>query len=242
MSKTDLVGKFRAFENHDNGPSAEDNIANYLAQYSSDPLSEPELVSQLMKNVAREIDLSKVYRVKRMGKDLDDLFWSFGKIHGLENIAFADSQELKECNGNPVKLQALINKIDGPNKTFASFEELQAEANAAASDYKSRVEAMGLNPSDRKKLLSLPFYLAKRQEAPEPRVGQAEFELFKELTGNSWYDDAKVREDTETKITEFDYEKHLNPELLKDVDTDSDAFKEFIKVLNLFTQTKYEQL
>jgi hypothetical protein len=56
--------------------------------------------AQLGKNV----DLSKTYRVKRLGKDLDDLFWSYGKIHGLENLAFVDSEKLKTTNGNPVKL------------------------------------------------------------------------------------------------------------------------------------------
>jgi hypothetical protein len=35
---------------------------------------------------------------------LDNLFWSFGKIHGLENIAFADDKELEATNGNPVAL------------------------------------------------------------------------------------------------------------------------------------------
>ena len=56
--------------------------------------------AQLGKNV----DLSKMYRVKRLGKDLDDLFWSYGKIHGPENLAFVDSEKLKTTNGNPVKL------------------------------------------------------------------------------------------------------------------------------------------
>jgi hypothetical protein len=32
------------------------------------------------------------------------MFWSFGKIHGLENIAFADPKEVYETKGNPVKI------------------------------------------------------------------------------------------------------------------------------------------
>lgn len=32
------------------------------------------------------------------------MFWSFGKIHGLENIAFADPEEVKATNGNPVSI------------------------------------------------------------------------------------------------------------------------------------------
>jgi hypothetical protein len=54
------------------------------------------------------------------------------------------------------------------------------------------VDKIGLYPSDKKKMLSLPFYMAKRAEMPEPRRGQFAFELFKELTGEDWYDDAFV--------------------------------------------------
>jgi hypothetical protein len=77
---------------------------------------------------------------------------------------------------------------------------------------------MGLNPSDRKKLLALPFYLAKRQQLPEPRRGQKEFELFEELTGKSWYHDKNIEFDQEKKITEFDYENYIPAEILKNLD------------------------
>ena len=49
---------------------------------------------------------------------------------------------------------------------------------------------MNLNASDRKKLLSLPFYMQKRQEVPLPQRGQPEFELFKQITGQDLHDDA----------------------------------------------------
>ena len=48
--------------------------------------------------------------------------------------------------------------------------------------------------------------------------------------------------DAETKITEFDFEKYLNPDLLKDVDTSTPEFKEFIHQLNFISKTKYEAL
>lgn len=54
---------------------------------------------------------------------------------------------------------------------------------------------------------------------PEARLGQNYVELFKELTGMDYYGDSRVNFDQEEKITEFDYEKYLNPELLKNVDT-----------------------
>lgn len=84
--------------------------------------------------------------------------------------------------------------------------------------------------------------MAKRNDIPEPRRGQFEWDLFEELTGSKWTDDALVRFDEEHKITEFDYEKYLNPELLKDVDTSSESFKELIKAINYSTKTKVERL
>ena len=75
----------------------------------------------------------------------------------------------------------------------------------------------------------MPFYLAKRSETPEPRRGQAAFELFEELSGQAWHDDATTSVDSEEKITEFDYEKYLNPELLKRCDTESEDFKMMVR-------------
>jgi hypothetical protein len=94
-SSNDLVSRFRLFENDESrGGSEEDKLLDYLASYSTEALSEPELVNQMMKQISKSCDISKIFQVKRSGKDLDSLFWSFGKIHGLENIAFADDQEL----------------------------------------------------------------------------------------------------------------------------------------------------
>jgi len=46
--------------------------------------------------------------------------------------------------------------------------------------------------------------------------------------------------DKEYKITEFDYENHFSPELLAKYDTNTDEFKNFVRMLNLTTNTKYE--
>ena len=55
------------------------------------------------------------------------------------------------------------------------------------------------------------------------------------MTGKDWYDDAQVMIDNETKITEFDYENHIDPNLLKTIDTNSKEFKQLVRVLNLFS-------
>lgn len=168
--RADIVGHFRLFEN-DNRTSEEDKLRNYLASYSKEAMTKPELCAQLLKNSAKDVDFGKLFRVKRMGKDLDDIFWAFGKVHGLENIAFATPEEIEACNGNPVALQELVNKIDGRNKFYSTSEELQADIKASVVNYNKAVDALNLHPSDSKKLKALPYYLAKRSEMPEPRRG-----------------------------------------------------------------------
>lgn len=100
-----------------------------------------------------------------------------------------------------------------------------------------------MNPSDRKKILSLPFFLSKRSQLPEPRRGQKEFDLFTEMTGGkNWYHEASKLIDDEYKITQFDFENYFDKSLIPRNAQDSEEFKRLIKVLNLFSKTEYERL
>ena len=237
------MGRFRIFENAKGADSEEDKLLDHLAMYDKDPLSKPELLDHLMKRISEQTDLTEVFQIKRLGKDSNDLFWKFGKIHGLENIGFCDANELAKCGNNPYEIQKLINKLNPEDiPGVGSNQELKDSIADALSDYKAAIDKLNLYPSDRKKLLALPFYLAKRSEAPEPRRGQAAFKLFEELSGESWYDDARTARDTEEKITEFDYEKFLNPELLKRCDTESEDFKQMVRQLNYLSKTRHETL
>jgi len=56
----------------------------------------------------------------------------------------------------------LVNKYEGSNIEIDSFEHLVEKLHQSLDSYKEHVEKMGMNPSDKKKLLALPFYLAKR--------------------------------------------------------------------------------
>lgn len=123
MSSTDLVGRFRLFENGAPQASVEQSLVNYLHEYSDRPFVKDELIEKLNDMQKKGIRM----RIRRMGKDLDDLYWHFGKIHGLENIAFAEEAELKEVNGDPIALQLLVNKYDGRGPVETSFEELQVK-------------------------------------------------------------------------------------------------------------------
>lgn len=98
-----------------------------------------------------------------------------------------------------------------------------------------------MSVTDRKKLLALPFYMMKRQELPEPKKGQAEWDLFEEMFGQPWNADKDVTIDNEEKITEFNYEKFLPQEVIDRYDTDSEEFKEMIRALNFTSKTEFEQ-
>lgn len=98
-----------------------------------------------------------------------------------------------------------------------------------------------MQSSDRKKLLSLPFYMTKRAEKPEPKQGQKEWDLFKEMYGVEWNSYDHLKFDPEDKITEFNYEKFIPKQVLSKMDTKSAEFKKFIKLTNLNSKTKWEQ-
>ena len=103
---------------------------------------------------------------------MDDYFWAMGKVHGLENIAFVDTEALLATEGNPVKIQRLINDLDRSSvPKVGSYDELRERTQTAMQEYREAVEKMSLNPSDRKKLLALPWYMSKRSEKPVPRRG-----------------------------------------------------------------------
>jgi hypothetical protein len=196
----------------------------------------------------REVDqnLASKFRIKRMGKDTDDVFWQLGKIHGLENLAHVDEAELEACNGNPQRIQMLVDKVNDSAKPLppASFDKLIEKIHDQMNVYKAAIDNTNgkeYNPSDRKKLLALPFYLSKRQELPEPKKGQKEWDLFAEMYGTEWDQFDNLMFDQEEKITEFNYENFIPAQILKGMDTQSQDFKDLVKQLNFSNKTAYEQ-
>lgn len=164
-----------------------------------------------------------------------------GKIHGLENIAYCDPKEIAACNGNPVLLQNLINQVEDVPR-YNSHEEKVASMEQSLIEYQAAVENMNLQPSDKKKMLALPFYMIKRSEIPAPKRGQVEWGMFKEIYGEDYWNDLDLLErDTEEKITEFNFEKFFPEGALDGVDIHGQEFKNKIKMMNLTMRTKYEQ-
>jgi len=79
-------------------------------------------------------------RIKRLGPDLDDNYWMFGKIHGLENIAYLTDEEVAACNGNPVALQEAINNVKIPKGVPQTYEERIAKLKINLDKYKKAVD------------------------------------------------------------------------------------------------------
>ena len=125
-------------------------------------------------------------------------------------------------------------------KGFASAEEMVAQRQRDLERYKEIIDSMSLKSSDRKKLLALPFAMSKRAEKPEPKTGTSEMKLYEELSGNPWNFKPQDSVDEETKITEYDYENYLDPEILAKYDTSTENFKNVIRAMNFTTKTQHE--
>jgi len=170
-------------------------------------------------------DFMRRYKIKRMGKDKDDIFWQLGKIHGLENLALVPDEDLESAAGNPMILQQLCDKANDEAKVHnpVSFDKAVENIRDDMEQYKAIVDGMFpgkvYEPSDRKKLLALPFLLSKRTELPTPKFGQKEYDLFTTMYGKDWNHYEGVNFDPEEKITEFNYEQFINKHLLKNMDT-----------------------
>jgi hypothetical protein len=175
-----------------------------------------------------------------MGKDKDDLFWIFGNMHGLENIAYVDPKELEATKGNPALVQELLDNAK-PTDLPKTFEQQLDLLEEGLASYYEIINSTELAPSDRKKLLSLPFFLAKRTEMPEPKKGMKEYDLFKEMTGHNWDDFKNANFDREEKITEFDFENYFPAGMLKNVDIESKEWRDFVRTLSITSKTEMEK-
>jgi hypothetical protein len=94
LNNNDLISKFRFFEDGVASADAKSEVEHYLDIYTSGPLTKAEMLNRFAEGKPVDEHFAKNFKIKRMGKDKDDLFWSLGKIHGLENIALCDPEEL----------------------------------------------------------------------------------------------------------------------------------------------------
>lgn len=247
LANHDLISKFRIFESGVGHADSQKQVEDYLDVYTSGPLTKAEMLNRLADGRKVPAQFQKKFQFKREGKDADDIFWAIGKIHGLENLALCDPEEIKACGNDPIALQRLVNKANDAPKPLppGSFDLLVEALHESLAEYKKSVDNFGgdrqLKSSDRKKLLALPFYLSKRVEYPAPKKGQKEYDLFKKLTGNDWNKFEDLEFDKEEKITEFNYENYISKHAIKNIDTQSEDFKVLVKALNFQIKTAYEK-
>jgi hypothetical protein len=117
LNNHDLISKFRIFEagtvaNAD----AQNEVENYLDLYSSGPLTKAEMLNRFAEGKKVDASFTKNFKMKRMGKDKDNIFWAIGKIHGIENAGLCDLDELKATGGDPMQVQEIINKANDAQK------------------------------------------------------------------------------------------------------------------------------
>jgi hypothetical protein len=109
-----------------------------------------------------------------------------------------------------------------PAQSFDKFvEHIHNEMDAYRNHLDDTERGLTYNPSDRKKLLGLPFLMSKRQELPEPKKGQKEWDIFYSMFGTEWDEHKDLQFDKEEKITEFNYENFIPKHLLNTMDTQS---------------------
>lgn len=161
--ENDLLAKFRnneTDEHHWNNSKLD--IVSYLINNVED-LSKNSIIDALLAKANEESEFVNSKRIKRTGNDANDIKYFFGKIHGLENIAYLTQEQFDSVSNNPVALQWLVNSVVPPIAPAASYEEYIQKFNEQLKDYKSAVYSHTLEKSDRMKLLALPFYLMKRR-------------------------------------------------------------------------------
>jgi hypothetical protein len=237
----DCISRFRNMDYEKSPSNIQNTLTNYLA--TTAVTSRKELEKEILECFPKNFNpYLKDKRVKRSEKDTDDLFWWFGKIHGLENIAFLSDDDIKRSKGNPIVLQDMVNKVKPSKPPANSFDGLVSETMKHLTEYKEQVNKFTLNRSDRAKLLLLPFQTRKRVQGPAPKKGMWQYELFTELAnGKDWHHYDGIEYDIEPKITIYNYEKHLSPSLLERLDTESPEFKKQIKMMTIMSKTQFEE-
>lgn len=130
LGGAELISQFRIFENNAAASAdARSEIQDFVDTYTSGPLTKAEMLNRIRDGRPVDEQFASKFRIARKGKDRDDIFWAIGKIHGLENIALLDEDELKKAAGDPWTLQVLVNEANDRPKPLPpqNFDKLVEE-------------------------------------------------------------------------------------------------------------------
>ena len=61
-------------------------------------------------------------KIKRWSRDKNEMFWNFGKVHGLENISELSDETLEQIAGDPFKFQEALNRVEADGYSAESSE------------------------------------------------------------------------------------------------------------------------
>jgi hypothetical protein len=94
--------------------------------YTSGPLTKAGMLERIAEGRPVDPKLMSKFKIKRAGRDADDIFWKLGKLHGLENLAYVSEEDLAATGGNPMKVQMLLDKINDSEKPLPphTFDKL----------------------------------------------------------------------------------------------------------------------
>lgn len=192
-----------------------------------------QIVNQLNKiNVEGE----KVFR--RLSKDRDDVFYTYGKARNLENIIYLNDEELKNIK-SPMELQLkldsvtpVLDKTGDPNSYVSSLHDI-------IEQYKYHIENSKNFRSVKDKLLGLPFNMLRHRQYPEPTRGTWQYDVYELMFGEQ-YDRNKGMPENEEKINKYNYHLFLHPSVIQKYDTNSEEFDMYLRQLNIESKTVKE--
>lgn len=145
LANHDLISKFRIFESGVGHADSQQEVEDYLDIYTSGPLTKAEMLNRIADGRKVDAAFQKRFQFKREGRDKDDIFWSYGKIHGLENLALCDPEELKQADGDPIALQRLVDKANDAEKPLppGSYDLLIQALHDELEVYKIEIDNFG---------------------------------------------------------------------------------------------------
>lgn len=110
--------------------------------YTSGPLTKAELLNRMADGLPVDPEFASKFQIKRRGRDKDDMFWTFGKVHGLENIAYLTEEQILATGGNPAALQQLVDQVNDSKKPLppSSHDKVISELHEIMQSYKDVIQ------------------------------------------------------------------------------------------------------
>lgn len=152
-----------------------------------------------------------------------------------------DDNEINVNYNSPIELQLKLDSINPVYENFATLNELLEKYHENLGRFKHVVENLPKFPSDKDKLLGMPFFAYRHRQLPVPEPGTWQYDLFEEIYGKPYHYLKKVFE-TQNKINKFNYHLFLHPSIIEKYDTESEEFDQYLRTLNLQFLTEKEKM